>query len=79
MKIGFFEAWNKEAGLVEFSITRVQMILMTLFVMFFSYQYFVTEGNPITINAITLIVVFLFGAYFPKTLKDFSSLKDKIK
>lgn len=79
MKIGFFETWNKEAGMVEFSITRVQMILMTLFDMFFIYQYFVIKEQPITVNSITLIVVLMIVTYSPKAIKDFTSIKDKIK
>jgi drug/metabolite transporter superfamily protein YnfA len=79
MKIGFFEKWNPEAGQKEFSITRVQMVLMTLFAMFFTYQYFVTEGNPISVNAIFLVLVLLLSAYVPKALKDLTDIRGRFK
>jgi len=79
MKIGFFEKWNVSANCKEFSITRMQMALATLFDFFFVYQYFVTEGNEITANAIVLILVLLTFAVAPKAIKDFSDIKDKVK
>jgi len=78
-KIGFFSKYNREAGVSEFSITRLQMALFTLFDMFFAYQYFITEENPVTANSIVLILVLLAAAYAPKALKDFSDIKDKVK
>ena len=78
-KIGFFEKWNKDAGVREFSMTRLQMALFTLFAMFFIYQFFVTEGNPVTVNSIVLVLVILAGAYTPKAIKDFYELKNKAK
>jgi 4-hydroxybenzoate polyprenyltransferase len=79
MKINFFEKWNAEANCKEFSITRVQMILATLFAFFFVYQYFVTEGNEITVNAIVLVVMLFTFAVAPKAIKDFNDIKDKVK
>jgi uncharacterized membrane protein len=78
MKIGFFEKWNKDAGVKEFSITRLQMALATLFAFFFVYQYYITEGNSVTINSIMLIVILFIFAVAPKAIKDFSDIKDKI-
>jgi uncharacterized membrane protein len=78
MKIGFFEKWNKDAGVKEFSITRLQMTLATLFAFFFVYQYYITEGNSVTINSIMLIVILFIFAVAPKAIKDFSDIKDKI-
>ena len=78
MKVGFFEKWNTDAGMKEFSITRMQMILATLFVFFFAYQYYITEANKVTINSIMLIVIFLVFAVAPKAIKDFSDIKNKI-
>ena len=78
MKIGFFEKWNTDAGMKEFSITRLQMILGTLFVFFFAYQFYITEANSVTVDSIMLIVIFLVFAVAPKAIKDFSDIKNKI-
>jgi len=78
-RIGFFERWNREAGVKEFSITRLQMLLATLYAFFFVYQYYITEGNDVTINSITLVVMLFVFAAAPKAIKDFTELKDKVK
>ena len=77
-KIGFFEKWNKEAGMVEFSMSRLIMIIVVAFSMFFTYQYYITEAKEVTINSIMLIVIFLVFAVAPKAIKDFSDIKNKI-
>ena len=77
-KIGFFEKWNRDAGVKEFSVTRLQMILATLFVFFFTYQFYIVEGKSVTVNSIMLIVIFLVFAVAPKAIKDFSDIKDKL-
>lgn len=77
MKIGFLQKWNTEANCVEFSITRLQMAICTLFALFFTYQYYVTEGNSITINSITLILVLFAAAFSPKMIKEI--IEKKIK
>jgi hypothetical protein len=78
MKIGFFQKWNDKAKMKEFSITRLQMALFTVFAGFFIYQFYITEGNSVTVNSIVLVLVLLAGAFAPKALKDFSDLRDKI-
>ena len=77
-KIGFLQRFNKSANMIEFSLTSLQMIIFTFFAMFFIYQYFITEDNDVTVNSIFLIIVVLIGAFAPKAMKDFTSLKDKI-
>jgi len=77
-KIGFFEKWNEDAGVKEFTSTNLQMILATLFDFFFAYQFYITEGNEVTVNSIMLFVIFLVFATAPKALKDFSDIKKKI-
>ena len=77
-RINFFEKWNRDAGVKEFSVTRLQMILATLFVFFFTYQFYITEENSVTINSIVLIVIFLVFAAVPKAVKDFADIKDKL-
>jgi hypothetical protein len=78
-KIGFFQKWNEEAGRNEFSVTRLQMILFTLFDVFFVYQYYITEGNEITVNSLVLVVILLTAAYTPKAVQDFTDMRKKIK
>jgi len=78
-RIGFWEKWNKEAGLKELSLTRLQMTIFTIFAMFFIYQYFITESNEPTVNAIFLVIVILLGAFAPKAIKDLAEFKDKVK
>jgi hypothetical protein len=73
--IGFFETWNKEAGLKEFSITRLQMAVFTVYDMFFAHQYFIYKGNEITFNSVLLLIVLLVGAFAPKAIKDFVNWK----
>lgn len=77
-KIGFFETYNKEAGVKEFSITRLQMMLATLFAFFFVYQFYVTEGSSVTVNSIVLVVMLFVFATAPKAIKDFTDLKKKL-
>ena len=47
--------------------------------MFFIYQYFITESNEPTVNAIFLVIVILLGAFAPKAIKDLAEFKDKVK
>lgn len=79
MKIGFFEKWNKDAGMKEFSMTRLQMAFLTLFTLFFIYQFYITESNEVTINSIVLILILLTASFVPKAIKDFQDIKDKLK
>lgn len=76
--IGFFQKWNKDAQTFEFSITRLQMVLFTIFTGFFTYQFYITEGNSVTINSIVLILILLSAGFFPKVIKDFVDLKNKL-
>jgi hypothetical protein len=78
MKIGFFEKYNQDTKDKEFSITRVQMLLATLFDFFFIYQYFITEKNDVTVDSIFLCIVILLFAAMPKAMKDLTDVKDKI-
>jgi len=78
MKIGFLEKWNKEAGVKEFSLSRLLAALFVLFDAFFIYQFYITEGHSITVNSIVLILVLLIAAFMPKALKDFMDIKDKL-
>lgn len=78
-KIGFFQKWNEDAQRNEFSVTRLQMLLFTLFDAFFVYQYYITEGNEITVNSLVLVVILLAAAYTPKAIKDFTEMQKKVK
>ncbi len=78
-KIGFFEKYNREAGVIESSSSRLLTIALVIFDMLFTYQYFITENNPVTASSILLVVVLFTAAFSPKALKDFTDLKDKIK
>lgn len=78
-KIGFFEKYNREAGVIESSSSRLLTIALVIFDMFFTYQYFITENNPVTASSILLVVVLFTAAFSPKALKDFNDLKDKVK
>jgi hypothetical protein len=77
-KIGFFEKWNKDAGMKEFSLTRLQMAIATLFAFFFIYQYYITESHTITVNSLVLLLILLVFAVAPKHIKDFMDLKVKL-
>ena len=77
-KIGFLEKYNKDAGIKEFSMTRLQMILFTLFTAFFIWQFYIVEGNEVTINSIVLILVMFSASFFPKAIKDFQDIKGKM-
>lgn len=68
-KIGFFEKWNPDAQKVEFSITRVQMIVMTLAAIGFMFWYY--TKYPVTMESILQVGLLLLASFFPKALKDF--------
>lgn len=77
-KLGFFEKWNEEAAMPEFSMTRLQMAIITAFTLAFAWWFFIVKGNTITYPSIMLIAVLLIGAFTPKALKDFiDKIKDK--
>lgn len=77
-KIGFLETWNKNSQTKEFSITRLQMVIATLFGFFFVYQYYITEDHTITVNSLVLVLILLVFAVTPKHVKDFMDIKDKL-
>jgi hypothetical protein len=77
-KIGAFEKWNKEAGVKEFSMSRILAALLLAFTAFFIYQFYITEGNEVTVNSVGLIVVMLVAVFVPKALKDMTDIKDKM-
>lgn len=74
-KIKFFEKYNKEAECKEFSVTRLQMAVLTVFTMIFSLWYFVWSDHEVTLESVALILVFLIGCYTPKALKDFMDMR----
>lgn len=69
-KIGFFETWNAEAQRVEFSITRVQMLLSTLFDFYFIWQFFIVKNKPATWDNLLLTLILILLAIAPKAVKD---------
>jgi len=82
-KIGFFQKWNKEAGVPEFSMTRLLQILILIYVFFFDFHYvnlILKSGQDVVIslNFIFLNIVFLIAVFFPKYLKDLIDLKNKL-
>lgn len=78
-RLGFFSKWNVKAEREELSMTRLQMFIFTFFAMFFIYQYYITEGNPVDVNSLMLVFTLLLAVYAPKAIKDLTDLKDKIK
>ena len=82
-KIGLFQTWNKSAGMVEYSLTRVLQLLVLCYWGYFDRFYFlmsaqVNDKVEITINFIFLNLVFLIAAFMPKYLKDLIDIKNKI-
>jgi len=78
MRIHFFEKWNKEAGMKEFSLTRLQMAVFTAFTGFFIWQFYIVEGNSVTVNSLVLMIIMFLACFFPKAIKDLSDIKDKL-
>jgi uncharacterized membrane protein len=79
-KIGMFQTWNKEAGNVEVSSTRIYSGLILLYLFYFDWYFMsLLEKPEITLNFIMLNVVFLVAAFYPKYLKELIDLKNKIK
>jgi len=75
-KIGFLEKWNEPAQKIEFSITRLQMAVITVFALIFTWYYFIVKGTEVTWNNILLIVILFAAGFSPKILKD---IIDKVK
>lgn len=74
--IGLFQTYNEKAGKVEWSMTRVQMAIFTLFAMAFLWFFFIEKGNDVNMNNILLTLLLLLTAVAPKAVKD---LSDKVK
>lgn len=74
-QIKFLQTWNKDADAPEFSITRLQMAVMSLFTMVFTVWYHCK--NEITWESISLVLVLLIASFTPKTLKEIVQLYKK--
>ena len=83
-KIGLFQTWNKSAGMVEWSLTRMLQLLVLIYWGYFDrfYMNLVSQIDgvepKITVNFIFLNLVFLIAAFMPKYLKDLIDIKNKI-
>ena len=69
-RIGFFQKWNAEAGAPEFSISKAQMVIFTLFSMGYIWKKYVTDGAEITTDGLLLVCLLLAASFAPKLLKD---------
>ena len=67
-KIKFFQTWNKEAKALEWSLTRLQMAVMTGFSMLFITFYHIK--HEASTESILLALVLLVASFTPKALKD---------
>lgn len=70
--IGLFQTVNKTTKEREWSMTRVQMAIMTLFNVAFLWWFYIVDANAVNMENIALTVVLLLTAVTPKALKDFS-------
>ncbi|MBS3777305.1 MAG: hypothetical protein KGY70_19080 [Bacteroidales bacterium] len=77
-KISFFEKWNRDAGVKEFSLSRLLSALFAAFTAFFIFQFYIVEGNEVTVNSVVLVLVLLTASFMPKALKDYTDIKGKM-
>jgi hypothetical protein len=75
-KIGFFEKWNDKAKCIEFSITSLQMAVLTVFTMIFIIFYFIIKNHSVTLESIGLVLVMFVACFTPKLLKDLTGFKN---
>lgn len=75
--IGIFQTVNERNGEKEWSMTRIQMAIMTAFDIVFLWFFFIEKGNEVTMNNIVLTLILLLAAVAPKALKDISASKLK--
>lgn len=68
--IGYFETWNSEAGMVERSSSRLQSLLVLLYLFFMDFIYWSDGGSFNDWGFLTFNVMLLVAAFTPKYLKD---------
>ena len=68
--IGYFETWNSEAGMIEKSSSRLQSLLVIIYLFFIDYVYWYDGGNFGDWGFITFNLLMLVAAFTPKYLKD---------
>jgi len=71
-KIGYFETWNSEAGMIEKSSSRLQSLLVLLYLFFLNFVYWSDGGNFSDWGFLTFNLLMLVAAFTPKYLKDIS-------
>lgn len=77
--VGVFQTVNPDTGQTEWSMTRLQMAAMTVFVGFFLWFFFIGKGNEFNTGNIIGMTILLLAAFFPKGLKDVTDMLKKIK
>ena len=78
VKLRYLETWNKDNQMIEKSSSRLSMLLMVIFTCIIS-GFYVFQKSEIDINFILLMLIFLIAGFAPKYLKDFISIKEKLK
>ena len=71
-KIGYFETWNSEAGMIEKSSSRLQSLFTLFFLFFIVFIYWSDGGEFSDWGFLTFVLMMLVAAYTPKYLKDLS-------
>lgn len=69
-KIGLFETYNTEANCIELSLTRIQMVAVTIFAFIFLFWKYVVRNVEISWPDVGLIGVLFVAAFTPKALKE---------